>query len=863
MALEAPNINALPFDRIPLYKRPFAWLLARSRLARELGQSQLGGMEVEERDNHRGLINIHRAGRGRYLSNLAGSVTQAGMGAGLISGYFPWVRSAMGYGTVSHGTSAENLQNILEGGLDLAHAGKADRLNSKMMMNAAIDLIEEKTGKKMPPRMFRRLTEHMEGLQDLPVEQRHFANRLINYTEDQLQALGVPMSKEDIGRAFTSRGRRIYFGGSPHHVVEWGGVGSEGQLALNRALPQVPTTKAQAAKRAIIKPLATVADILSGGVVSLGEEAVHAARFSRGLKGVPTMNLTRADTLKWLAEHPELLAGNKAVLGVGTGHLQGMGAFKDFPVVGPAVGLNKGIQRLISGFLPNYTPGRDLSIGHSVDPSAFQRVHLMDKNNKIRRIINLTDAARVPASGQVALRSRLGAAAKPAAVTALGAHLLVRGLTGKGLYGHGKDLVNWYRGTGKEQNEPMAKTAALSAGLRRGLSGATTFGGIAGVVSIPSLLGGLAPADSAEEATGAHAGILGGGAATAAGGTALTVRQVGGTDALQKLLTQGGLGYMSGPHIAGGSAVGAAELSRGVAARSHASAAGRDAFLLGGMLTDDQDRWIRRNPWIGPVADAAALTGTGALAGYAMKRYYPSFWYGGAGRANASLDMLAGDPLMGWTRANEALSKDMIRKGKRIQAAGNLDDVAQTVDLFEKRIRPMLRERIQEARENRSELRRLKALRAAQGASSGVKDLDIEILKDDIASKRKLVRKNLAEHREQLAKMPDLEPWELKYGKEQLHKARVTHAQLRARTAAQKLRARLGPKISLLLPLLVAGGVGYLGMRGGRYLARKIEPETQKYLERERRQKAKEMGVLKEYEAHLAEQNKGKKKEKK
>ena len=540
-------------------RRWIATQSAAAKLQSEIRSGTVDGVEIPEH-NPQGLLGLHKELPGRRLSSFARGGIFTSLGAGALSGYVPWLRARAGLGSAYHGTQASNLPGLLETGFSLDHAGKAARLNSFMMRDALIDFMQSKFKGKLPRGAY-------QALSDVATDAPHYAKALTEETQRLIRRAGMNVSLDEINEHLTNRGRRVYFGGSPSSVMDWGQKGGDLALAAKRQSAAVrgefmdrmkedikgidlKTLKGKArvaktiGRHAVSGPVGQIADLLTGGAISNVEDLAHYRRFLQEASQAPKMNMTRAQAMEYLSTLPDIQQ-RQAVLGVPTKALRDVRTFSDFPVVGHIIGPHKGAQRLVRDYgMVNYSPGRDMSVGHGVGPEGFNKLYLMrpgDHGEKSRgaidRVINITDAKAVApeTKRKLSLLARARGSMMPLAMTYAGTHMLSKGLTGMGPYGHLKGFIQRRRQPqapaepeniipfpqDQTEEERPVKAAALGEGTRRGLRYARSAGLITSPIWAPGIVGGvLTPAsEDPIERAGAEFGGSVGGALGYMGGT--------------------------------------------------------------------------------------------------------------------------------------------------------------------------------------------------------------------------------------------------------------------------------------------------------------------------------------------------------
>lgn len=596
-----------------------ASLAARSAASTELHAEEalgnVGGVPIPKDVKRRsGLLNLgEHEGLHKVAPAMAGAA-QLGLGIGMTKSYAPWARSSFGLGTVSHGTRADNAADILRTGLQLEHAGKAKRMNSIMMREALVDYMEELLGTSPGREAFERLGK-------VTSKGRGYAENLVDEALAILNEQGKAVSADDVRKALTARGRRIYFGGTPSAVYDWGREGGDLAVAAARALDRAPASTLDKVKG----HAATAGDMFSGGAVSTVEEVTDDVRFRRAAAKAQKQLVTRKQAIKILDELKG--QGKQVVFDLPASALDNVAAFSDFPVVGPVVGSHKGVQRVVrNAGVVNYTPGRDLSVAHGVDPRNVKRVYVGSAGSPVEQVLDISDYAHTaPAAAGGTRWARFKNKAFPVAMTALGADLALRGLRGRGLYGSAKDLVDYVspQGSEKQGHEKLA----ISRGLARGLRGAGIGAAIPAALLAPMAVSAAMPtpdpvtagADAAATGVGSMGGLFGGLKLDVAMSPG-SLDTVDGVDVDPQFVPK----FMS---KAVGGQVGAVHpqaLIGGQQQKLQAKLTGSKSDpLLSFIPSERLNAYMLRHPEAAPLIGFGTIAGGGAAAGYALNRYYP------------------------------------------------------------------------------------------------------------------------------------------------------------------------------------------------------------------------------------------------
>lgn len=206
-------------------------------------------------------------------------------------------------------------------------------------------------------------------------------------------------------------------------------------------------------------------------------------------------DLTKKENVDALKQiYKEHKGGFQSILRVanegGTGN---MSAFVDFPVLGHLVGSYKPLQSYMRHILPNWSPGKDISIARSFGPETINRVMLADQMGGVHHVIDIKDAIqpgwKIPGLGN------LKTAIKYAPMAALGTHFLSKSLTGKGLveqlssgYGAVKGLFHRAEKPSEKKASVDIEKTALSDAAKKALRYGAYGLGLGTLGAIPSIL---------------------------------------------------------------------------------------------------------------------------------------------------------------------------------------------------------------------------------------------------------------------------------------------------------------------------------------------------------------------------------------
>lgn len=437
-------------------------------------------------------------GRAVPLATTVGRIGLTGMGAGSLINYLPLVKMhTLGERTLWHGTRPEYLTEgetpILRHGLLTQYAGQQQRFNSDLMASHTITMLEDKLGKRLPE------ADRLALINSVKVKGKS-ADSLI----ETAQAIAKRHSLDDkgLGNELLDAGKRIYFGSAPHQVTEWGSHGTETDMAIKQLLARGTAeagegalTKEQAIKNFMKRMALMGGDVLAGGIPSLVKaEGVNRYRMHKALSELSSTEVASHDEAMkhirdYMATVPEENRKHiSAVMGatlnknvkdvVGRTGAESLATFKDFPVVGDMIAMSPQVRSVVSEFLPNYTPGRDISVSGDIPTKNIHSIYLFDmsdvKNPKAVKRIHIK-GADIP---KVTLAPNLKRLAFPAAVSLAGAEMLAKGITGKTMTGR---LIDHWSKPEEEKTAALKRSTmeALKKGLRAGGYGAAGLGAVA------------------------------------------------------------------------------------------------------------------------------------------------------------------------------------------------------------------------------------------------------------------------------------------------------------------------------------------------------------------------------------------------
>jgi hypothetical protein len=417
-------------------------------------------------------LNRNREGDERKAAggSLLGRPFMAGTGLAAFLGYAPVAKAqALGETELYHGTPAVNVPRIVEsGGLKQKFAGKIGRINAYMQPNAILNAVEDSTKVVLTNAERSAFMEKAYALvrkSEATKGKVAFSDEIIREAHVLAKEKGLkPEQLGDLNKKLNNAGRRIYFGLNPESVRFWGTPEREAD-AIMKGL----------AGRAGKSAIRNLPSALIGGLDKIiRRDIVGPIKLGLQESKVPHEKVTVKDLPKVLRKASK--EGQGAILRTVI-PTKTLGVFKDFPVVGHVVAMNRPLQDVLADIsVQTYSPGRDFSIAQDVPAKNIRKVTLTDAEKyRPQTVLEVIDAKRP--------RSRVNfsgvrKALLPSAIAYGGAELISKALTGK-------SIVRRILGD-------REKTAGLSFSTKRGLLAAGKAGGIgagiAGAVGLPIYL---------------------------------------------------------------------------------------------------------------------------------------------------------------------------------------------------------------------------------------------------------------------------------------------------------------------------------------------------------------------------------------
>jgi hypothetical protein len=299
---------------------------------------------------------------------------------------------------VYHGTSPAAAAQILneavggKKGLLTQFAGKAGRINEKMLPEGALRVLEDHG---IALTKAESATFHTNTLGDIrsSLRENDQYRREVKYdpslkkpapynapkivernTLDLLNKKGISPGKQpelvkSVRAGLRESGQRIYYGWHPSTVAVWGEPGNELQKLMERIQNTSPA-KRQAR---------SFGNMLTFGVVPEAKGLADVLKY----RPSKTTTVSLEDAAKRLKD----VSGNKSIV---IGSRVPAGASKwmtDFPGLSTFMAANPGIKHSVREFLPNFDPGRDMSTHLDIPEKHFKSIDIVDGDTgKIERL---------------------------------------------------------------------------------------------------------------------------------------------------------------------------------------------------------------------------------------------------------------------------------------------------------------------------------------------------------------------------------------------------------------------------------------------------------------------------------------------
>lgn len=299
---------------------------------------------------------------------------------------------------IYHGTSPTAASQILneavggKKGLFTQFAGKAGRINEKMLPEGALRVLEDHgvalTKTESATFHTNTLGDIRESLRENDLYRREVkhdpslrkptpynAPKIVERnTIDLLKSKGIVPEKQpkllkSVRAGLKESGQRVYYGWHPSTVAVWGEPGNELQKLMER-FQNTSNAKRQAR---------SIGNMLSFGVIPETKGLVDVLRY----RPSKTTTVSLEDAAKRLKG----VSGNKSIV---IGSRVPAGASKwmtDFPGLSTFMAANPGVKHSVREFLPNFDPGRDMSTHLDIPAEHFKSIDIVDgSTGKIERL---------------------------------------------------------------------------------------------------------------------------------------------------------------------------------------------------------------------------------------------------------------------------------------------------------------------------------------------------------------------------------------------------------------------------------------------------------------------------------------------
>jgi len=282
-----------------------------------------------------------------------------GMGTALGLGYGPVAKAHLtGESTLFHGTSADSAHAVTSsGGLKQKYAGKVGRFNAYMQPNAILNAVEDIT---RAPLSVEERARFMDGFHHLIErakggEKVAFSDEMIGAAKRLAKKKGLkPEQLGDLNQKLNAAGRRIYFGSSPSSVRHWGSPLTELEMSGQKLVERLGKSS-----------LKNLPSFMIGGLDKIvRRDVVEPIRYRVREAKAPREKVTLKELPDAIRRHSE--RGSGAILRTSV-PTKTLGVFKDFPVIGHLVAMNRPVQDILAdASVHTYAPGRDFSIAEDV-----------------------------------------------------------------------------------------------------------------------------------------------------------------------------------------------------------------------------------------------------------------------------------------------------------------------------------------------------------------------------------------------------------------------------------------------------------------------------------------------------------------
>jgi len=324
------------------------------------------------------------------------------------------------------------------------------------------------------------LTEHFEMPRDKAEKMAeeivrstkgHYIDDLVRITNTIFKHhTGKELPAKEIQEQLFERGKRIYLSQSAPSAYMWGFHGNESSIMDK--LRGAGTGEMGSAGSEVKKGLYKFVNAVTFGIPELVKQEVvepllyHLQARKAPIKEVDFTNPHELE--KVLREHginpAEAADRYSAVFKVTLGkeHIPSLGAFKDFKGFEALMGSAPLLRQTLAEYLPNYTPGRDISVGKSIAPHQLKELHIVDLKTG-KTVLRLKNKAfRAPErAGLKGIKTVL----KHAPFVAVGGYLLYKGL---GFDRAFKKEASVSAGTSKKYTKQLIRKA-LKYGIPAGL----------------------------------------------------------------------------------------------------------------------------------------------------------------------------------------------------------------------------------------------------------------------------------------------------------------------------------------------------------------------------------------------------------
>jgi len=210
---------------------------------------------------------------------------------------------------------------------------------------------------------------------------------------------GKELDTQKLEKALFERGKRIYLSQSAPSAFDWGRYGNELAIFFQKNLSEDELKQLKESKgklKALFKVLKEGFNATTFGLPQMVEdEIINPIKYHRDAKKLSPQEISFSKDLEKVLREKGYLADPERYAAVfkthiGKEHLKSLGTLKDFKGFEVLTGTAPLIRQFLAKVLPNYSPGRDISVGASIAPHQLKELHIVDlKTGKpVARFVN-------------------------------------------------------------------------------------------------------------------------------------------------------------------------------------------------------------------------------------------------------------------------------------------------------------------------------------------------------------------------------------------------------------------------------------------------------------------------------------------